>query len=520
MSKTSEISGFVAAGDRLAGHSTIDENPFLSQLFGTGDAPRMVTMQKFIDEGDIPSIGIVSGIGVDWGKEDEFTKTFDGKLTVGMLKAIEASPELQEVLKKNSWSHEDRVVWEKGVSEIISDQVHSIAGLKEYRSSSPSENLSGGHEVANRGNTLNYLSQDIKDGTSKMEFDCEQMSAVKGALLQMADNHFLGGGNENSGLKKSHDYYYTTGNSYGKDDGGALFVGHAYITSSATGNIIEATRDADNYLEGRTTFEEFASGKKMQVVVSGDLKHDLTAYGGSVSNSFLSDNITRTILENEGFFHKVNQLDDLVAAYESMPDVKKLAELSALIKENPNDPTLKEQILSNPLSEDALAIQNSILKKYNELSSIAQVSIQKMNSPELSQQILEKLSDAFPKSDAVLYFDASSDVIKTFTISDASDEMLIAVEQGAGMAAENNKISSLDASSLDQVSMDRAMDGMGNPEKAVGSTHLAAAAANQLGASPDFIASITQQDSKTHQPQQQPDFSISPDLPRSEMVMG
>ena len=101
---------------------------------------------------------------------------------------IENSSELQELLSKDSWTKDDRVAWEKGISEIVSDEHKNIQGLGTYRNVSDSDRYP---DTEVRATRLNDLSQDIENNTVRIEHDCESNSIFEGVILQQVDNAFF-----------------------------------------------------------------------------------------------------------------------------------------------------------------------------------------------------------------------------------------------------------------------------------------------------------------------------------------
>ncbi len=184
-------------------------------------------------------------------------------------------------MQKQEWSKEDRIVWEKNLAEIVSEQTAKIPGLDTYRN----EDDYGG---VTRYNRVNNLSKDIEDNTAEIEFDCETMSITEGVILQKLENHYLD--STVPGYKAATAYFYGTGElvaGVGVEKGG-----HAFIVSAITGNIIEGTADGlipadpdgfenETYKEASPrsmsqSFEDLAQGK---LFIS---KNADTAYGGFI----------------------------------------------------------------------------------------------------------------------------------------------------------------------------------------------------------------------------------------------
>lgn len=104
---------------------------------------------------------------------------------------VENSLALQKLIKKDVWTRDDRVTWEREVSRIVSSELAKVPGLDQYRALKTEIPQ---YDAEKRPVYLNELSQDIENKTQKIRFCCEEMSFVEGYLLQKADNHFLKGG--------------------------------------------------------------------------------------------------------------------------------------------------------------------------------------------------------------------------------------------------------------------------------------------------------------------------------------
>jgi hypothetical protein len=228
---------------------------------------KAVSCRHILEEGTIPagnSIGkyVHPEQNIDWDRDDAFTRALE-KIRLNAVATIRDDEHLGPLLDKESWTRRDRIIWEATVSDIVSHEVQQIKGLDEYRTSSalPSFLRLGGNDSPTRPTCLNDLATDIEGGTKKTEFDCEGMSAVKGTTLQYIDNFFLPDSAKKSDFKVSSSYYYTVGT---LNEGGSNSFGkHAFVCSSATGNIIEATASLYSYSLSRRedfTFADFLRG--------------------------------------------------------------------------------------------------------------------------------------------------------------------------------------------------------------------------------------------------------------------
>lgn len=176
---------------------------------------------------------------LDLEAQDEFNKALK-TIETNTKRRIEASAPLTSLLRKDSWTVEDRVQWEHNVATMASEERHRIPGLGSYRSIFNRE-----FHAQKRPARINDLSIDIRDGSEVMEFDCEQMTAVDGIILGRLEKTLLP--QNAGGLKRAVSYARSTGYIYMEFD---TFSGvkdpsvsghHVFLLSPLTGNIIEAT---------------------------------------------------------------------------------------------------------------------------------------------------------------------------------------------------------------------------------------------------------------------------------------
>lgn len=229
-------------------------------MFNRGHIPgnyddRAISFTYILETGFIPSVTSANGREVwfaenrnddwgsqviDWNKEDHFNLAID-TVEVNTLERIARSDTLQSLLNQQNWTKEDRVAWESGISQIVNEETDKIRGLGEYRITT---NTDGNPTATRRALWVNELSSDIRDGTHLIEFDCETMSIFEGSVLQRVENQLLPEANTANNFRQAATYFYVDAraNFNWKDPD---FGGHAFIMSSLTGNIIEATAQPD-----------------------------------------------------------------------------------------------------------------------------------------------------------------------------------------------------------------------------------------------------------------------------------
>lgn len=292
---------------------------------------RVVNFNTYLDDGRPPEIDGLKFQDqyIDWDSDDAYTRALE-EIRENVFERIENSPELQELLAKESWTRDDRVAWERGVSEIVSEEHKAIPGLGTYRNNSDEERYP---DVERRASRLNDLSSDIENGTAFIEHDCEAMSILEGVILQQVDNAFLPEEAPEGDYREASNYFYAVGrtnfNPEYNGDGT-----HAFIISSATTNIIEATNTTGSpYKENANpemTFSDFINGDMV-------IANDASIYTGL--HHSVAD-ITRVRFENgeissDAIFDQMPTPDDITQDRynDAPPEAQVLMELKGQIEE-------------------------------------------------------------------------------------------------------------------------------------------------------------------------------------------
>lgn len=171
----------------------------------------------------------------------EITRRINRRILTGNNVKDPFLNELLKLRRKKRWSIKDRIHWEKNLSQIVSNEIDKVKTLNIYRTTPKGQSQ-------RRAKHLNELDEDIKNGTTNIEFDCEQMSVIKGIIIQNVENKILPAYSRQTQLKSNLNYYYVTGEvSYGNDTSNGS-GGHAFILTP-TLNIIESTnRREQNYV--------------------------------------------------------------------------------------------------------------------------------------------------------------------------------------------------------------------------------------------------------------------------------
>lgn len=249
---------------------------------------------------------------LDLNAGDDLTKAM-----ADIQKRVEArlakSPSVKALFVKSEWDMKDRIAWEKEFALTLAEERHHTPGLDAYRSTGDSK-----FHARVRSAKINDLSKDIHDNTAFFEFDCEQMTAVDGIIMQKIEDGVLPA--QSPSLKKAAPYIRATGLIYMELDtflgqGDPMVVGnHVFLISSLTGNIIESTANPfDQEVVYRSPMKPW---KGVEAYLSGEnvLIHDEGKYILYTSLLPEKDAYAKTIKAAQvtiGEFKKQNYLDSL-----------------------------------------------------------------------------------------------------------------------------------------------------------------------------------------------------------------
>ncbi|MFN3701076.1 MAG: hypothetical protein ACK4VI_06090 [Alphaproteobacteria bacterium] len=226
---------------------------------------------------------------IDWNADDAFIQVYN-QIADNVRYRIEHSETPLDLRAQESWTYEDRVAWEREISTIINDEINLVPGLSRYRM-----DIEGYGDLLSETSPsfLNELSEDIENGTHRITFSCREMSVLEGSLLQRMDEEFLPRRTlDGDQYKVASNYFYVRG--------AVLFNpndttpgGHAFVISSATGNIIESTYDSQwgaispykERVNPDMTFEDFVRGAPLEM-------RDGSVYGGYLDSYALERQTT------------------------------------------------------------------------------------------------------------------------------------------------------------------------------------------------------------------------------------
>jgi hypothetical protein len=265
---------------------------------------------------------------IDLTVDDALTRTMQS-VQDDVLTEIANDSDMQDLISKEVWSKQDRASWETFISETTSKTVAKVPGLDHYRlqPQAPDSDLADKGTAEKRAEHVNELSKDIENGTGTIEFDCETMSIVEGIILQRLEQEALPSKeNATDGYKYAANYFYVSGNAAPSYEGDRQ-TGHAYIISSATGNIIEGTVDRrygvyNEHIDDQFTFESFVDGKpfigKDQSFYSGR-QYDYQEYNAVVVEHF-TDTLYNQI-DTELYAELMSDDATISAAFNSTPEL-------------------------------------------------------------------------------------------------------------------------------------------------------------------------------------------------------
>ena len=307
------------------------------------ESERAVNFRYILETGHIPGIrSDYAEMGsqetyVEWDADDAYTRAVDQAHQAAVIR-IQEDPNLQRLLALESWDREDRIEWERGVSEIVSEEVDKIPGLDQYRTPEY-DAITGEADLSGSAPTptfrLNDLSSDILAGTSEREYDCDIMAVTEGAIIQqIEDTHLPDQAAAEGSLKQASAYYMASGELIviNPDVMGTEPGYHAYIVSSATGAIIEATADPS---EMQTSYIAPLAGYDFNDFVEGDTFfspgdamyiHDADSYEGDF------ERVWEELYG--GFENELQALQDYVEEHSQNPEFQAAAEILRFQEDN------------------------------------------------------------------------------------------------------------------------------------------------------------------------------------------
>jgi hypothetical protein len=314
-----EFADILEIGRTNDDYNYIEPTSALGASFPDAYDSRLINFDLINETGRIPEVMAWEGTGgvfyqtdpsseqwgsqrIDWGADDAFNDAYQTILERS-IERIEAHPDLYELRVQSSWGYEERATWERTISNIVSEEMDAIPGLDQYRTGNPDI-----PESSLRAQWVNALSTDIEGNTMSITNNCETMALIEGSILQRLDEHFLPSRTAEAlregNLMVESNYFFVIGEvSYNPSN--TTPGAHAFVMSSATGNIIEATLDpnvhfSDSYIESADSdwnFERFVRGE----IFEGQNQY---VYGDSIENYLAAradQSISQTSSQNANF---------------------------------------------------------------------------------------------------------------------------------------------------------------------------------------------------------------------------
>ncbi|MBI1300226.1 MAG: hypothetical protein GC137_01075 [Alphaproteobacteria bacterium] len=241
-------------------------------------ALQAVNFQYVLENSEIPYFYVANNsIAVDLNKDDAFTRALR-TIEKNVDNDIEYSKDIQDLLAKDVWDRQDRVEWERFISEAVSKHLAETPGLESYRHKDFDDSTFYNSSVETSANSLipakpkkplslNDLSYDVETGKNVHEFHCKMMAVTEGIVLQRIENKHIclnEGDLSECNWKNRGNYFLVPGKLFNWDSPG----GHCFIVSGLTGNVIEATvgpkHTTSSYMESHdenNSFQSFIDGK-------------------------------------------------------------------------------------------------------------------------------------------------------------------------------------------------------------------------------------------------------------------
>jgi hypothetical protein len=170
---------------------------------------------------------------MDLTRDDAFTRAYHDVLSNAMT-TLRTNP----ILAKPTWNKDDRMAWEAMASSVVRIATSQHPLFANYRTDGNISPDTG--RIVEATHDLNRLRLDS-------EFDCDKMSTVMATMLQTLESRLLPAIAADGDWRRQTQYYLASGIITDVDRGNATSVLHGWITSAATGNVIDATAPRDTY---------------------------------------------------------------------------------------------------------------------------------------------------------------------------------------------------------------------------------------------------------------------------------
>lgn len=248
-----------------------------------GTEPRLQNFQHILRTGIVQENSVNDeGLPSDWANmridlnaDDSFARSIR-QVTGDVQRRMMEDERVQSLMRQPHWDRAERVQYERRLAEFTEEEMSRIPSLGLYRmhtahtENDPLAQLLG--RMVTSTPNLNDLSRDIDNNSARFRWDCSRQSAVQGMIMQMVENDLLPQAAEPGNLHVRSNYFRAIGvfeafEGQSPRDGMPPNDGsHAWILSSATGNIIEATAENPRsaymeHIDPSFSFERFALGQ-------------------------------------------------------------------------------------------------------------------------------------------------------------------------------------------------------------------------------------------------------------------
>lgn len=218
----------------------------------------MTSFNYFIEHGDMKFQGPLNAVTIDFEKKDALNEALQSAFQE-TYDIVKSSTEYKTLISEKEPTLKQRYAYEQVLAHAAFDAIEDTPGLHQYRLDQASNSFDspGTFKTSNNffpDNDLNKLSDDIDVPNNRGRqynwgLECEKMSALKGLIMQSVENDLLAP--DNGSFNSAGNYFNALGyvsqvsgfsaSVLKKDDFSVSRNGHAYITSSKSGAIFEAT---------------------------------------------------------------------------------------------------------------------------------------------------------------------------------------------------------------------------------------------------------------------------------------
>lgn len=180
---------------------------------------------------------------IDLDHTDAFTEHYHA-----MRQRVETQLATHPLLAQPHWSRDERAYWEATLAGAILDEMTQVPLLGVYRTNRQLSPITG--EPVLPTSSINAL-------TANHEFDCDKQTTVLALMMQQIENQLLPAEAADATSYHRQGQYFMGGGIIAAEGIEGYTAPHAWLTSSATGNIVDVTRPTTPYQEVATASHDF-----------------------------------------------------------------------------------------------------------------------------------------------------------------------------------------------------------------------------------------------------------------------